>query len=91
MNEDFQGFNIFFFTLLAKNFLFCFFSAEHPYELAMYLYFLHQNLFPSWVEIFAMAEWVMSILEREDTEFFDHLQQSFRKNITMDPKVQYIV
>ncbi|XP_025065844.1 uncharacterized protein LOC102382846 [Alligator sinensis] len=61
-------------------------TAEHPYELAMYLYFLHQNLFPSWVEIFAMAEWVMSILEREDTEFFDHLQQSFRKNITMDPK-----
>ncbi|XP_019401221.1 PREDICTED: uncharacterized protein LOC109317163 isoform X1 [Crocodylus porosus] len=61
-------------------------TAENPYELAVYLYFLHQNLSPSWVEIFAMAEWVMSILEREDTEFFDHLQQNFRKTITMDPK-----
>nr|XP_048680379.1 uncharacterized protein LOC125624080 isoform X2 [Caretta caretta] len=50
-------------------------TAEHPYELAMYLHFLHQNLFPSWTEIFAMAEWMMSLLEREDTEFFIHLQQ----------------
>ncbi|XP_039363697.1 uncharacterized protein LOC120387279 isoform X3 [Mauremys reevesii] len=61
-------------------------TAEHPYELAMYLHFLHQNLFPSWTEIFAMAEWMMSLLEREDTEFFTHLQQCFRKNFAVDPK-----
>ncbi|XP_078535948.1 uncharacterized protein LOC144822378 isoform X1 [Lissotriton helveticus] len=60
--------------------------AEHPYELAMYLYFLMQNLFPSWVEIYAMAERVMSLLESEDTEFFTHLQSSFRNNVTFDPK-----
>ncbi|XP_069077690.1 uncharacterized protein [Pleurodeles waltl] len=61
-------------------------AAEHPYELAMYLYFLMQNLFPSWVEIFAMAERVMSLLETEDTELFTHLQRSFRNNVTFDPK-----
>nr|XP_032640826.1 uncharacterized protein LOC116827409 isoform X4 [Chelonoidis abingdonii] len=61
-------------------------TAEHPYELAMYLHFLHQNLFPSWTETFAMAEWMMSLLEREDTEFFTHLQQCFRKNFAVDPK-----
>ncbi|CAM5104546.1 unnamed protein product, partial [Natator depressus] len=61
-------------------------TAEHPYELAMYLHFLHQNLFPSWTEIFAMAEWMMSLLEREDTEFFTHLQQCFRKNFAVEPK-----
>ncbi|XP_030392361.1 uncharacterized protein LOC115636428 isoform X1 [Gopherus evgoodei] len=61
-------------------------TAEHPYELAMYLHFLHQNLFPSWTEIFAMAEWMMSLLEREDTEFFTHLQQCFRKNCAVDLK-----
>ncbi|CAM4574986.1 unnamed protein product [Lepidochelys kempii] len=61
-------------------------TAEHPYELAMYLHFLHQNLFPSWTEIFAMAEWMMSLLEREDTEFFTHLQQYFRKNFAVEPK-----
>ncbi|XP_066492564.1 uncharacterized protein [Tiliqua scincoides] len=60
--------------------------AEHPYELAMYLHFLHWNLFPSWTKIFAMAESVMSLLEREDGEFFSHLQHAFRKNVTIEPK-----
>ncbi|XP_061461386.1 uncharacterized protein LOC133374439 [Rhineura floridana] len=60
--------------------------AEHPYELAMYLHSLHQNLFPTWGKIFVIAESVMSLLEKEDTELFAHLQRAFRKNITVDPK-----
>nr|XP_033778362.1 uncharacterized protein LOC117349253 [Geotrypetes seraphini] len=61
-------------------------TAEHPYELAMYLHFLIQHLFPSWLEISAMAERVMSLLEIEDNEFFAHLQHSVRKQVTFDPK-----
>ncbi|XP_067422127.1 uncharacterized protein [Emydura macquarii macquarii] len=33
-----------------------------------------------------MAEWMMSLLEREDTEFFTHLHQCVRKNPAVDPK-----
>ncbi|XP_014342730.1 uncharacterized protein LOC106703128 [Latimeria chalumnae] len=61
-------------------------NGEHPYELAMYLHFLIQNLFPSWPEIFAMAEHVMSVLEAEDRDFFAHLQSCSKKNIIFDPK-----
>uniref|UniRef100_H3AWJ1 Uncharacterized protein n=1 Tax=Latimeria chalumnae TaxID=7897 RepID=H3AWJ1_LATCH len=62
-------------------------NGEHPYELAMYLHFLIQNLFPSWPEIFAMAEHVMSVLEAEDRDFFAHLQSCSKKNIIFDPKI----
>ncbi|XP_030077987.1 uncharacterized protein LOC115482380 [Microcaecilia unicolor] len=61
-------------------------TAEHPYELAMYLHFLIQHLFPSWLEIFAMAERVMNLLEIEDNELFAHLQHSVKKQVTFDPK-----
>ncbi|XP_063312449.1 uncharacterized protein LOC134611973 [Pelobates fuscus] len=61
-------------------------TAEHPYELFMYLHLLIKNTFPSWLEIFAMAERVMSTLKTEDVELFTHLQHSFRKNINFDPK-----
>ncbi|XP_054857860.1 uncharacterized protein LOC129344960 [Eublepharis macularius] len=61
-------------------------ADEHFYDLAMYLHSLHQNLFPSWAKIQAVADSVMSLLEREDATFFTHLQSSFRKNITIDPK-----
>ncbi|KAF7244413.1 Tyrosine--tRNA ligase [Varanus komodoensis] len=59
---------------------------EQPYLLAMYLHALHGKLFPTGTEIFAMAESVMKLLEREDPEFFAHLQQAFKTNITIDPK-----
>ncbi|KAL8199104.1 UNVERIFIED_CONTAM: hypothetical protein K2H54_034104 [Gekko kuhli] len=61
-------------------------TDEHPYELAMHLHSLHENLFPSWAEIHAAADSVMSFLEREDAAFFSHLRSSLRKNITTDPK-----
>ncbi|KAM4701987.1 uncharacterized protein O3C94_002907 [Discoglossus pictus] len=61
-------------------------KAEHPYELFMYLHLLVKNLYPSWLEIFAMSERVMNILETEDTELFAHFQISFRKNVNFDSK-----
>ncbi|XP_060115143.1 uncharacterized protein LOC132586988 [Heteronotia binoei] len=61
-------------------------TDEHPYELAMYLHSLRQNLFPSWAEVHAAADTVMSFLEREDATFFNHLWSSLRKNITIDPQ-----
>ncbi|XP_053561373.1 uncharacterized protein LOC128652460 [Bombina bombina] len=61
-------------------------TAEHSYELSMYLHILAKNIYPSWLEIFAMAERVMTTLEKEDRELFAHLQYSFQRNITFDPK-----
>ncbi|XP_063810104.1 uncharacterized protein LOC135031779 isoform X2 [Pseudophryne corroboree] len=61
-------------------------KAEHPYELFMYLHLLIKNIFPSWMEIFAMAERVMVTLQTEDAELFTHLQRSFQTNLTFNPK-----
>ncbi|KAG9492735.1 hypothetical protein GDO78_000957 [Eleutherodactylus coqui] len=61
-------------------------TAEHPYELFMYLHLLIKNIFPSWLEIFAMAERVMATLQTEDMELFNHLQRSFPRNVTFNPK-----
>ncbi|XP_069615919.1 uncharacterized protein [Ranitomeya imitator] len=68
-------------------------TAEHPYELFMYLHLLIKNIFPSWLEIFAMAERVMATLQTEDMELFVHLQQTFPRNVTFDPKfnLQYLI
>ncbi|XP_059829625.1 uncharacterized protein LOC132396137 isoform X4 [Hypanus sabinus] len=60
-------------------------KSEHPYELAMYLHLLIHNLFPTWPEIFGMAERVMNRLENEDPELFAHLHSSFTKNALLDP------
>ncbi|XP_068124854.1 uncharacterized protein [Hyperolius riggenbachi] len=61
-------------------------SVQHPYELFMYLHLLIKNIFPSWLEIFAMAERVMDTLQTEDMELYSHLQRSFQRDITFDPK-----
>ncbi|XP_040195307.1 uncharacterized protein LOC120928273 [Rana temporaria] len=61
-------------------------TAEHPYELFMYLHLLIKNLFPSWLEIFAMAERVMDTLQTEDIELFTHLQRSFQRDVTFNSK-----
>ncbi|KAM3934150.1 uncharacterized protein RB166_001744 [Leptodactylus fuscus] len=61
-------------------------TAEHPYELFMYLHLLIKNIFPSWLEIFAMAERVMATLQTEDMELFTHLHHSFSRNVTFNPK-----
>ncbi|XP_053311919.1 uncharacterized protein LOC128473690 [Spea bombifrons] len=61
-------------------------TAEHPYELFMYLHLLMKNRFPSWLEIFAMAEHVMNTLKTEDIELYTHLQCCLQRNIAFDPK-----
>ncbi|KAM5180677.1 uncharacterized protein ACMZJ9_001197 [Mantella aurantiaca] len=61
-------------------------TAEHPYELFMYLHFLIKNIFPSWLEIFAMAERVMDTLQTEDMELFTHLQRSFQRGVIFNSK-----
>uniref|UniRef100_UPI00398E776E uncharacterized protein isoform X2 n=1 Tax=Pristiophorus japonicus TaxID=55135 RepID=UPI00398E776E len=61
-------------------------KAEHPYELAMYLHLLIHNLFPTWPEVFGMAEQVMKRLEKEDPKFFTHLHSCFTNNVVIDPK-----
>ncbi|XP_069827888.1 uncharacterized protein [Dendropsophus ebraccatus] len=61
-------------------------TAEHPYELFMYLHLLIKNIFPSWLEISAMAERVMAVLQMEDEELFTHLQRIFPRNVTFSPK-----
>ncbi|XP_075053847.1 uncharacterized protein LOC142139886 [Mixophyes fleayi] len=61
-------------------------TAEHPYELFMYLHLLIKNIFPSWMEIFAMAERVMVTLQTEDMELFNHLQRSLQRNLTFNSK-----
>ncbi|XP_044141559.1 uncharacterized protein LOC122931551 [Bufo gargarizans] len=61
-------------------------TAEHPYELFMYQHLLIKNIFPSWLEIFAMAERVMDTLQTEDMELFTHLQRTFPRNVTFNPK-----
>lgn len=63
------------------------FSAEHPYELFMYLHLLIKNIFPSWLEIFAMAERVMDNLQSEDMELFTHLQRSFQRGVIFNSEV----
>ncbi|XP_041096804.1 uncharacterized protein LOC121308457 [Polyodon spathula] len=60
-------------------------KAEHCYELAMYLHFLIQK-FPSWPEIFTLAERVMRHVEEEDTDFYAHLQLCSSRNAVFDPK-----
>ncbi|XP_072263573.1 uncharacterized protein [Pyxicephalus adspersus] len=61
-------------------------TAEHPYELFMYLHLLIKNIFPSWLEIFAMAERVMDTLQTEDMELFTHLHHSFQRDVTSNSR-----
>ncbi|XP_032902259.1 uncharacterized protein LOC116989141 [Amblyraja radiata] len=61
-------------------------KSEHPYELAMYLHLLIDNVFPTWPEVFGMAEKVMNRLGNEDPILFAHLHSSFTKNALIDPK-----
>ncbi|XP_075709141.1 uncharacterized protein LOC142742856 isoform X3 [Rhinoderma darwinii] len=61
-------------------------TAEHPYELFMYLHLMIKNIFPSWLQISAMAERVMATLQKEDMELSTHLQRNFTRNVTFNPK-----
>ncbi|XP_074641943.1 uncharacterized protein LOC141899489 [Tubulanus polymorphus] len=61
-------------------------AGEHVYELAMYLNLLNEHCFPSWPQIFAMAERTMETLEVVDEELYTHLKIVAQKDIAFNPK-----
>lgn len=53
----------------------------------MYLDLLNAGCFPTWPEVFAIAECVMQQLQQEDPEFHDHLKSIATINVQGSPKV----
>jgi len=66
------------------------FSADHAYELAMYLDLLNRNFLPQAPEIFAVAERAMSKVKASDPEFYNHLKNVAQINPTISPKVWHL-
>ena len=60
--------------------------GEHVLEVAMYLDMLNSNCFPSWPQVFVMAEQVMSILQQKDPRLHDHLKHIAPINAQVNPK-----
>ena len=63
-------------------------SAEHIYELAMYLDLLNTSLFPKWPEIFATSEKVMERLKIGDPTLHAHLTETLQIDPQVNPKVR---
>ena len=57
------------------------------FELAMYLDLLNTNCFPTWPQVFAIAEQVMNTLQQSDPELHDHLKAISGVNVKVNPKV----
>lgn len=60
--------------------------GEHVLELGMYLDLLNSTCFPSWPQVFAIAECVMQRLRDEDPEFHDHVKHIATINVQGSPK-----
>lgn len=60
--------------------------GEHVLELGMYLDLLNTSCFPTWPEVFAIAEVVMQRLQEEDPELHDHLKHIATINVQGSPK-----
>ncbi|KAK7475022.1 hypothetical protein BaRGS_00033703 [Batillaria attramentaria] len=60
--------------------------GEHVLELGMYLDLLNTSCYPSWPEVFAIAECVMQRLQDEDPELHDHLKHIATINVQGHPK-----
>lgn len=69
---------------------FCF-SGEHVYELAMYLDLLNSSCFPTWPQVFAIAEQVMVTLSLSDPDLYTHLKSIAKTNMQVNKKVWKIV
>ncbi|XP_076453203.1 uncharacterized protein LOC143288510 isoform X2 [Babylonia areolata] len=61
-------------------------QGEHVLELAMYLDLLNASCFPTWPQVFAVAECVMQRLQEDDPEFHDHLKHIATINVQGSPK-----
>ncbi|XP_069134826.1 uncharacterized protein [Argopecten irradians] len=61
-------------------------KGQHVYELAMYLDLLNNSCFPTWIQVFAIAETVMNILSQADPDMFTHLKAIATTNIKINKK-----
>ena len=57
----------------------------------MYLDLLTNGCFPTWLEVFAIAERVLATLESVDKEFYSQIKQISGRNFTMNQKVTIVV
>ncbi|KAK7088191.1 uncharacterized protein [Littorina saxatilis] len=60
--------------------------GEHVLELGMYLDLLNSSCFPTWPQVFAIAECVMQRLQEDDPELHDHLRHIASINVQGSPK-----
>ena len=66
------------------------FTEEHVYELAMYLDLLNRNCFPSWPQIFGIAERVMNRLAELNPKLEAHMVSVATINPRVNEKVNKI-
>ncbi|KAL8583033.1 hypothetical protein ACOMHN_051197 [Nucella lapillus] len=60
--------------------------GEHVLELAMYLDLLNSSCFPTWPQVFAVADCVMQRLQEDDPEFHNHIRHIATINVQGSPK-----
>ncbi|XP_033099547.1 uncharacterized protein LOC117103145 [Anneissia japonica] len=61
-------------------------AAEFSYEMAMYMDELQHGMFPTWPQVFSVAEGALQRLQQIDIDFYNHLQQSCSKEYMLDIK-----
>ncbi|XP_078336716.1 uncharacterized protein LOC111135431 isoform X1 [Crassostrea virginica] len=61
-------------------------KGEHVYELAMYLDLLNSSCFPTWPQVFAIAEQVMMTLSLSDPDLYTHLKSIAKTNMQVNKK-----
>ncbi len=62
-------------------------TGDHVYELAMYLDLLNKSNFPTWPEVYAIAERTIQRLAELDPELHSHLCNIALINPKVNPKV----
>lgn len=70
-----------------KQVLLYYFVGEHVYEVAMYLDLLNSSCFPTWPQVFAIAEQVMMTLSLSDPDLYTHLKSIAKTNMKVNKKV----
>ena len=78
-------------SCLSKEYQLHCFLGEHVYELAMYLDLLNSSCFPTWPQVFAIAEQVMMTLSLSDPDLYTHLKSIAKTNMQVNKKVCKIV
>ncbi|XP_060065450.1 uncharacterized protein LOC132545744 isoform X1 [Ylistrum balloti] len=61
-------------------------KGQHVYELAMYLDLLNNSCFPTWIQVFAIAETVMNILSQTDPDMYTHLKAIATTHVKINKK-----